>query len=99
MPCGQDWFELNTFWGGEGGGSFFDCNTKTGDSMIWKGILKTRDIIQKGSCFKVGDGWTTNPWIDSWIPRLERKIPKVKDGVSTEGCDRVAQFIDHPDQC
>lgn len=42
-------------------GSFFDCEVKPGDFWVWKSILNARDIISKGACFKLEDGWSINP--------------------------------------
>lgn len=38
-------------------GLFFSCDCKKGDSSIWNGILSTREIIMRGVCYKIGNGW------------------------------------------
>lgn len=38
------------------GKSFFSCIGRVGDSRMWKGILSTKDLVQKGSCFRIGNG-------------------------------------------
>lgn len=76
--------------------SFFNCNAKAGDTMVWKRILGTWDLIFKGSCFKLGNGWNTNPWKDPWIPWLEGKIPSLKSGALIGDVDRVAHLLKQP---
>lgn len=76
-----------------GGLSFFECKARPGDSGVWKGILSSRDFIRKGSCFKLGHGWSINPWSDPWIPWMEGRSPKPKDGANLEGTNRVANLL------
>lgn len=40
------------------------------DSCVWKGLLWTRDVFEKGCCWKVGDGSNINLCTDPWIPEL-----------------------------
>lgn len=58
------------------GTSFFACKPKAMDSMVWKGILSTKEVLRLGSCFKVGDGWNINPWCDPWLPEIQEKFLK-----------------------
>lgn len=46
------------------GSSFFRCKVKKCDSLVWKSILSAKNIVRIGTCFKVGDGWSINPWSD-----------------------------------
>lgn len=73
--------------------SFFEYKAKSGDSLVWKGILSTRDLVRKDACFKLGDVWLVNLWTDPLIIWLERKRPKSKNGASVEGIDKVAHLI------
>lgn len=36
--------------------SFFNCVGKKRDSKVWKGILSSRELVRKGSCFRFGNG-------------------------------------------
>lgn len=36
--------------------SFFNYEAKRGDSMVWRGILNTKEAIVKWSCYSIGDG-------------------------------------------
>lgn len=73
--------------------SFFTCTKKRRDSLIWKGILSTRELIQKGACFKIGNGWSINISRDPWIPSLERKWLQVQEGWSLPNITKVIELI------
>ena len=33
----------------------------------WRGILETKELVQKGLRFSIGDGRKTKFWIDKWV--------------------------------
>lgn len=47
---------------------FFQAKQKGKDSWLWKGWLRTKDLIRKGRTWKVGDGRNIRIWDDHWIP-------------------------------
>lgn len=59
--------------------------------MTWEGILKARNLILKGACYKVEDRFLVNPWSDSWVPTIERGVLKVLEGVN---CDYVKRLVE-----
>ena len=44
-------------------------------SWLWKGILKSRTLLKKGLCTKIGNGQHTTIWESRWIPSLDNFIP------------------------
>ena len=74
------------------GKSFFQYKAKKGDSFVWKGILSSRSLLAKNSCFKIGDGCHINFWEDPWILDLPHRIPTPKEGVNVSNWKVVADF-------
>lgn len=75
------------------GNSLFSCNKKKGDSMIWKGILSTWEIILRGTCFKIGNGSSFNLKRDLWLPCLVRKWLHVHEGQIATNMTKVAELL------
>ncbi|XP_024033121.1 uncharacterized protein LOC112095413 [Morus notabilis] len=44
---------------------FWSRPVKHGDSYVWQGILKARDVIQSGACVAIGDGMSQHIWFSS----------------------------------
>ena len=44
---------------------FFSVQSKQGDSMVWKNILKCRNPIRQGIIWTVGDGTEISFWQDN----------------------------------
>lgn len=63
------------------GKSFFEVRRTSGASFAWQGILSSRPFVKKRACFKIGNGFTINPWKDPWIKRLPDWIHILKDRV------------------
>lgn len=59
------------------GHSFFGCQLKQGDSYVW-----TKEIIYRGGCYHLGDGWTIDPNHDPWISWVPGRKALLKEGVS-----------------
>ncbi|KAG2679677.1 hypothetical protein I3760_11G062000 [Carya illinoinensis] len=49
--------------------------SRTLDSPMWKGILKTKDLLSKDRCFQILNGQLVNIWRDPWIPTLKTFKP------------------------
>jgi hypothetical protein len=49
-------------------GTIMEAQPKTRGSYAWKSILGARDLIKKGTIWRVGDGSHINIWTDNWLP-------------------------------
>lgn len=47
--------------------SFFETKKKSSDSIAWKGILDSRDLITKGMRWTIGTGKEVKFWTFNWI--------------------------------
>lgn len=75
------------------GNSCFECRWKKEDSLIWKGILSTQDLIRKGTCFKIDNEWNINFRTDLWVLGLDTKVPQVKEGPEADNLFKVAHLL------
>nr|XP_048337066.1 uncharacterized protein LOC125424269 [Ziziphus jujuba var. spinosa] len=73
--------------------SFFGSRFKAGDSYVWISILSSKEVVKKGSCFKIGNEWLVNPWTDPWVPDNAEKISKIKDGAEEALAWRVVDLL------
>lgn len=48
--------------------------------MDWRSIVKTRDVLREGLCYRVGSGRDIFIWRDPWVPNLPGFIPTVREG-------------------
>ena len=53
--------------------SIFEAKPSTG-SFAWKSILWSRDLIDKGSFWRIGSGDFVRIYKDAWLPRSEGRI-------------------------
>ncbi|KAG2667197.1 hypothetical protein I3760_15G101000 [Carya illinoinensis] len=51
--------------------TFWLTSPKSLDSLMWKGILKTKELLSKGRCFQIFNGRLVNIWSDPWILTLK----------------------------
>ena len=61
-------------------------------SWLWKGILKSRTLLKKGLCTKIGNGQHTTIWESPWIPSLDNFIPPAPT-IIHPSIHRVADLI------
>jgi hypothetical protein len=54
---------------------FMQVISSTNSSWLWQGILKSRPLLSKGLCTKIGNGHHTTIWDTPWIPTLDNYIP------------------------
>lgn len=47
--------------------SFFETWVMVGDFAVWQSILSVKDLIFKGSCFKVKDGFDIKCQIETLV--------------------------------
>jgi len=38
-------------------------------NFVWSSIYHAKSVIQKGGCWKIGDGCKVNVWEDNWLPQ------------------------------
>lgn len=50
--------------------------------MVWQGIIKAIKLLQRRACFKIGNSFEINSWLDLWILSFQDRIPRLQDGVS-----------------
>ncbi|KAK9287687.1 hypothetical protein L1049_016125 [Liquidambar formosana] len=50
--------------------SFQSTAPSHSDSWLWRGILKSQDLVLKGACLTVGNGSSIDLWKDPWIPSI-----------------------------
>ncbi|XP_027060712.1 uncharacterized protein LOC113771370 [Coffea eugenioides] len=48
--------------------SIFRCKIKQNSSWIWQSLMGARDLVEKGTYRKIGNGKSTKIWEDKWIP-------------------------------
>lgn len=63
-------------------------------SWVWQGLIKSRKLIRKGSCYRIGDGSSIDFWNDPWIPDLENKTPLAREDVDGPNWRRVFELRD-----
>ena len=50
-------------------GSLIDAKESSSGSYAWKSILRGRDVILEGACWRVGNGKSIKIWQHYWLPR------------------------------
>jgi hypothetical protein len=59
-------------------GNFFTSPYPANASWLWKGILRTKSILQSGTCLKVSTSSNFPIWTTSWIPTIHNFKPSPK---------------------
>lgn len=72
--------------------TFFEYKLQGGTSSVWKGIIEARHVIRSSSCFKLGNGHDSHPLFDPWVPELEDRIPRLKEGIGALELRRVVEL-------
>lgn len=70
-------------------GSILDASMPLKCSYAWRSILKSRDVIQKGVFWRVGDGRMIDIWSHKWLPDPgQSRVVLPRNGVRVEKvCD------------
>jgi hypothetical protein len=63
-------------------------------SQIWRSILEGMDALKIGLIRRIGDGLSTDAWVQNWIPRSERMLPIAPRKVNAP--TKVSDYINHP---
>ncbi|WCJ29809.1 Retrovirus-related Pol polyprotein from type-1 retrotransposable element R2 [Euphorbia peplus] len=61
--------------------TFLRASIGINPSYTWRSILKGRPILEKGLCWRVGNGQSINIWEDNWISTQSYKKPLVRSNV------------------
>jgi len=74
---------------------FFSTQSKQGDSLVWKNILKYRELIRQGLIWTIGDGKDISFWRDNWIEnRNLLDLLKIEDHDIVDVELKVSDFIE-----
>ena len=46
---------------------FFNYKRKSNDSLVWKNLLKCRNLVSRGVIWKLGNRESISFWYDNWI--------------------------------
>lgn len=64
-------------------------------TWVWKGILKSREVLEKGACWVMKNGGAHNLWCDPWIPSLPSFRPYLKlNALIPRDLNSVSELID-----
>jgi hypothetical protein len=56
-------------------GDVLSAGLSSHPSQIWRSIIEGRDALKIGLIRRIGDGRTTDAWVQNWLPRDERLKP------------------------
>ena len=74
---------------------FFSAQTKQGDSIVWRNIMKCRELIRQGLIWTVGDGKDILFWQDNWIEnRNLLELLEIEDHDAVDLDLKVSEFIE-----
>lgn len=60
---------------------FLNSSRKKHASHTWRAILAGKEVLQRGMIRRIGDGSSTNIWLDRWIPKhFNAKLLTPMDG-------------------
>ena len=67
-------------------------------SYVWRSIMAAQRIVQKGLCWRVGNGRQIRVWEDSWVPTSStHKVITPRGMLPLDS--RVCDFIDVEKRC
>lgn len=75
-------------------GSFMDATAGARPSSSWTSILKARALMKMGLRVRIGNGYSTDPWNDPWIPEDGRFTLYTPGSPTTFFPRKVADLID-----
>uniref|UniRef100_A0A2N9F204 Reverse transcriptase domain-containing protein n=1 Tax=Fagus sylvatica TaxID=28930 RepID=A0A2N9F204_FAGSY len=74
--------------------SILEANPVSTSSYAWKGIMSARDLIKKGSTWRVGNGSDIRIWGDRWLPSPYNQLIS-SPPIPPSSLSQVAHLIDH----
>lgn len=60
-------------------GNIMEARLGNNPSFVWRSLLWSKDIIERGSVWRVGDGKSIKLFEDKWVPSLTSKISVPND--------------------
>ena len=51
------------------GGTILEAEVGSKPSQIWRAIIEDCDLLKQGIIRRIGNGQTTEIWVDNWIPK------------------------------
>jgi len=74
---------------------FFSAQIKQGDSMVWKNIMKCRELIRQGLIWTIGDRKDISFWQDNWIENMNlMDLLQIEDHNAVDLELKVSDFIE-----
>ena len=74
--------------------SILEANPVSTSSYAWKSIMSARDLIKKGSTWRVGNGSDIRIWGDRWLPSPHNQLIS-SPPLPQSSLSQVAHLIDH----
>ncbi|XP_074306059.1 uncharacterized protein LOC141641287 [Silene latifolia] len=60
---------------------FLEAELGSNPSYSWRSIWESKEVIMLGARKRIGDGWSTNVWLDPWIPNTQsRRVISPRNG-------------------
>lgn len=73
--------------------SFLEAQLGRKPSYVWRSIWTARKVIEKGSCWVIGNGESVQMWKDRWLPTPD-SFKVVSPRIPHADADLVANLID-----
>jgi hypothetical protein len=54
--------------------SIMEANVGSRPSLVWRSILASKDLIEDGAIWRIGDGRSVKIWGDKWLPRTKSSM-------------------------
>lgn len=75
-------------------GDLLTAEVRSNASFVWRSLVWSRRVIEKGMFWKVGDGRNISVFDDKWVAGIEGSIRNFGDEVSGEGL-KVVDLLGH----
>ena len=73
---------------------FFHSKIKQGDSIVWRSLVKCKELIRQGMVWNVGDGKSISFWFDNWIDKkCLRDLLNVDENEISNLATKVSEFM------
>ncbi|XP_058732849.1 uncharacterized protein LOC131604425 [Vicia villosa] len=78
--------------------SIDSCGIGYNPSYAWRSIIGAREVVQRGACWRIGNGEKVNILKDRWIPK-NTGFKVQPGGINVEDSARVCDIIDRDNRC